>query len=77
MYYNKPVIAGNKDGSVDALLNGRLGLLVNPASLDEVTGAVTKMAACKEKYLPDQQLLMDNFSYPLYKAKWKEVLESI
>jgi glycosyltransferase involved in cell wall biosynthesis len=77
MYYNKPVIAGNKDGSVDALLNGRLGLLVNPESLDEVTAAVTKMAACKEKYLPDQQLLMDNFSYPLYKAKWKEMLESI
>ena len=77
MYYNKPVIAGNKDGSVDALLNGRLGLLVNPASLDEVTAAITKMAACKEKYLPDQQLLMDNFSYPLYKAKWKEMLESI
>jgi glycosyltransferase involved in cell wall biosynthesis len=77
MYYNKPVIAGNKDGSADALLNGRLGLLVNPESLSEVTAAITKMAACKEKYLPDQQLLMENFSYPLYKAKWKEVLENI
>jgi glycosyltransferase involved in cell wall biosynthesis len=32
MYYNKPVIAGNKDGSADALLNGKLGLLVNPSS---------------------------------------------
>jgi glycosyltransferase involved in cell wall biosynthesis len=26
----KPVVAGNKDGSVDALLNGELGLLVDP-----------------------------------------------
>jgi len=77
MYYNKPVIAGNKDGSVDALLDGKLGLLVNPESLDEVTDAITKMAACKEKYLPDQQLLMNNFSYPVYKAKWKEVLEKL
>jgi glycosyltransferase involved in cell wall biosynthesis len=77
MYYNKPVIAGNKDGSVDALLNGRLGLLVNPESLDEVTAAITKMAACKEKYLPDQQLLMNHFSYPEYKAKWKQMLQSI
>ncbi|MEO9005022.1 MAG: asparagine synthase (glutamine-hydrolyzing) [Ginsengibacter sp.] len=77
MYYNKPVIAGNKDGSVDALLNGRLGLLVNPQSLDEVTMAITDMASCKEKYLPDQQLLMDHFSYQVYKAKWKEVLENI
>ncbi len=77
MYYNKPVIAGNRDGSVDALLDGRLGLLVNPESLDEVTMAITKMASCKEKYLPDQQLLMNHFSYPVYKAKWKEVLERL
>ena len=26
-----PVIAGNKDGSVDALCNGKLGILVDPA----------------------------------------------
>ena len=77
MYYNKPVIAGNKDGSVDALLNGRLGLLVNPQSLDEVTAAIMEMASSREKYLPDQQLLMDHFSYQVYKAKWKEVLENI
>ena len=30
MYYGLPVIAGNMDGSVDALLNGELGQLVNP-----------------------------------------------
>ncbi|MEO8962480.1 MAG: asparagine synthase (glutamine-hydrolyzing) [Ginsengibacter sp.] len=77
MYYNKPVIAGNKDGSVDALLNGRLGLLVNPQSLDEVTAAITDITSCKEKYLPDQQLLMDHFSYSTYKTKWKEILENI
>ena len=43
MFYHKPVIAGNKDGSVDALLNGSLGLLVNPESLDEVTCALIRM----------------------------------
>ena len=30
MFYGKPVIAGNKDGSADALQNGTLGILVNP-----------------------------------------------
>ena len=33
----KPVIAGNKDGSVDAVLNGRLGVLVDPESVDEIS----------------------------------------
>lgn len=74
MYYRKPVIAGNKDGSVDALLNGRLGMLVNPKSLDEVTDAITKMIGGSEQYLPDEKLLMENFSFPVYKDKWKELL---
>lgn len=75
MYYNKPVIAGNKDGSTDALLDGRLGLLVDPQSQEEVRAAITKMILDKEKYLPDQKLLMEHFSYPVYKEKWKEILE--
>jgi len=74
MYYRKPVIAGNKDGSVDALLNGRLGLLVNPGSLDEVTCAITKMMGNSGQYLPDEKLLMENFSFPAYKEKWKDLL---
>jgi glycosyltransferase involved in cell wall biosynthesis len=74
MYYNKPVIAGNKDGSTDALLDGKLGLLVNPESLEEVTCAITRMIDHKEQYLPDRELLMENFSFPVYKEKWREVL---
>src|SRR6185437_1267256 len=36
MYYGLPVIAGNKDGSTDALLNGELGQLVNPGNAQEI-----------------------------------------
>jgi glycosyltransferase involved in cell wall biosynthesis len=32
----KPVIAGNKDGSVDALMNGKLGVLVDPDNVSEI-----------------------------------------
>lgn len=32
----KPVLAGNRDGSVDALCNGQLGALVNPDDIDEI-----------------------------------------
>lgn len=77
MFYHKPVIAGNKDGSVDALLNGSLGLLVNPESLDEVTCAITKMIRNSEQYLPDEKLLMENFSFPVYKNKWGKILEEL
>ena len=32
----RKVIAGNKDGSVDALMNGELGSLLNPDDLDQL-----------------------------------------
>jgi glycosyltransferase involved in cell wall biosynthesis len=36
----KPVIAGNKDGSVDALLKGKLGVLVDPDNGPEIENAL-------------------------------------
>src|SRR2546423_822208 len=36
----KPVLAGNRDGSVDALLNGELGTLVNPDDVSEIANAL-------------------------------------
>lgn len=36
----KPVVAGNKDGSVDAVLNGQLGILVDPDSKEEIGKAI-------------------------------------
>lgn len=39
----KPVIAGNKDGSVDALLNGELGILVNPDDKNDIAEALIKV----------------------------------
>jgi len=39
----KPVLAGNKDGSVDALLNGELGVLIDPDNVVEIAAALTAM----------------------------------
>ena len=36
----KPVIAGNQDGSVDAVLNGKVGVLVDPYKLKELEQAL-------------------------------------
>lgn len=35
-----PVIAGSQDGSVDALRNGELGILINPDSVSEAADAI-------------------------------------
>lgn len=41
MACGKPVLAGNKDGSVDALRWGELGVLVDPDNVDEIASALT------------------------------------
>jgi phosphatidyl-myo-inositol dimannoside synthase len=74
MYYGVPVIAGNADGSADALLNGELGLLIKPELPELVSAAVEKMFADIEKYIPDQKLLMKHFGYEVYKRKLEAVL---
>jgi len=39
----KPVLAGNKDGSRDALADGELGLLVNPDDTAEVAAEIIRV----------------------------------
>jgi phosphatidyl-myo-inositol dimannoside synthase len=77
MHYGVPVIAGNKDGSVDALASGSLGILVDPDNQEEITKAIEMMIEHKEKYIPDHQLLMQKFSYPVYKKKVEDLLKNI
>jgi len=40
MACGKPVLAGNKDGSVDALRHGELGVLIDPDNIGEITSAL-------------------------------------
>ncbi len=76
MYYGVPVIAGNTDGSVDALLNGKLGMLIETESKDAITAALEKMIVNKEAYKPNDELLLDNFGYESYKSKIETLLVS-
>jgi len=75
MFYGIPVIAGNKDGSVDALWNGELGLLVDPNNKTEITAAIKKILDNRQHYLPDQEKLKQHFGYTGYKEKLKEMLD--
>jgi glycosyltransferase involved in cell wall biosynthesis len=75
MYYGKPVIAGNKDGSVDALNNGKFGLLVNPDNVTDITNAIQKMLDDHESFIPSYEEVMQKFSYPAYKKNLKDILK--
>ena len=77
MYYGLPVIAGNKDGSADALLNGRLGILVDPDNQNEIDGAIEKIILDRNQFLPPATLLNEKFSYNIYKEKLKSAINSL
>jgi glycosyltransferase involved in cell wall biosynthesis len=74
MYYGLPVIAGNKDGSVDALLKGELGVLVNPTDKNSIETAIQHLLSKKQSGFEQRELLMDHFSYEVYKRKLGELL---
>src|SRR5438270_1894692 len=44
----KPVLAGNKDGSVDAVLNGAIGVLVDPDNVTEIANALIAILTHKQ-----------------------------
>lgn len=77
MHYGLPVIAGSKDGSADALCNGKLGVLVNPDDQQEINGAIEKVIRQRENYLPNKELLMQCFSYAAYKNKLRQFIHSM
>lgn len=74
MYYGLPVIAGNKDGSVDALCNGELGLLVDPLDTAAIENAIEKILLDKKTFIPNRELLMKHFGYEHYKFQFESIL---
>jgi phosphatidyl-myo-inositol dimannoside synthase len=74
MYYGLAVIAGNVDGSVDALAGGQLGLLVDPRETSKLTAAIESVLTRPDDYAPDHQMVMERFSYDTYKQKLARAL---
>jgi glycosyltransferase involved in cell wall biosynthesis len=69
------VIAGNKDGSTDALLNGKLGQLVDPDNVDAIAAAI-EQAINNKNHDPQrqQQLTVEHFGFETYKNKVAQLL---
>lgn len=69
------VIAGDKDGSTDAMLNGKLGQLVDPDDVDAIAVAIEHAVANKNHHPKlQQQLTIENFGFETYKNKVAQLL---
>lgn len=77
MFYGLPVIAGNRDGSVDALKNGELGLLVDPLDNAAIGNAISKVLNNTESFKPNRKLLLESFGYDTYKLNLKSLLNAV
>ncbi len=74
------VIAGNKDGSVDALLNGELGELVDPENSIEIKNAMRKAIINKSSIAEKKEIsekTINNFSFEQYQTNLLSELISI
>lgn len=71
-----PVIAGNKDGSTEALQFGELGTLVDPDSAKELTEALVKVLNEQHEPLQVQQKMLNHFSFEKFKGRLKKILEN-
>ena len=73
------LIAGNKDGSVDALKNGELGILVDPNDTGEISAAVMKLYNDKLSWNNDnkkelQELTLSYYGFNIFKNKLRKEL---
>ena len=72
----RKVIAGNKDGSADALLNGDLGKLVNPDDLLSIKAAINNyLFKNLVEPINIQQQAKNNFDFSLFKKNMNTLME--
>jgi glycosyltransferase involved in cell wall biosynthesis len=64
-----PVLGGKADGSRDALVDGELGLMVDPESPDELLDGLETILK-REKRVPD---CLAPFDFPRFRAQIEEL----
>jgi len=78
----RPVIAGNRDGSRDAVLDGELGILVDPDDTDSTARAIIEMLKGRApRRFYDREFLrrrvLEIYGYEKFKEKVAELLKII
>lgn len=82
MACGRNVVAGNADGSKDALRNGELGVILDADNVDAIAAAIAEKIENKEKYdavyaADLQQKVIGHFGFAAYKQKLKGILNPI
>jgi glycosyltransferase involved in cell wall biosynthesis len=78
----KPVIAGNKDGSVDALLGGRLGTLVDPDNTSQIEAAICDVLSQRSPVSGQRseqlrKAVIDAYGYERFKQRLCHIIEPL
>jgi phosphatidyl-myo-inositol dimannoside synthase len=66
-----PVIGSKLDGGREALLDGKLGPLVDPANPAEIRAAILGLLACSERRIPSE---LQYFSFESFTARVADVI---
>jgi glycosyltransferase involved in cell wall biosynthesis len=72
-----PVLAGNQDGSVDALLKGKVGSLVNPDDKTAIVMAIQELFTTHLDYTKKvglQQTILQHFGFRTFIERTQKVL---
>lgn len=71
-----PVIAGNKDGSVDPLLDGKLGELIDPDNLNEIKNSISLLLKNPKKKNTDlkKKTVFKYFNFNEFKQRLISIL---
>ena len=72
-----PLIGGNVDGSVDALLDGELGQAIDPSDIGALTQAIASALPTKKDAPALQQRCLEAFSFAAYLQKVKTLLMTV
>jgi len=77
-----PVIAGNIDGSVDALMNGELGTLIDPRSKEEITRELCYFFEYRNLVTDEyrqsiQQKALRNFGFEAFRQRIENILDQL
>lgn len=71
-----PVIAGNKDGSTEALQFGELGMLIDPDSEEQLQQAIIHVLQQKKEEKRLQEKMLGYFSFKKYTERLQQVVRA-
>lgn len=69
LFYGKAVVAGGKDGSVDALLQGKLGHLVDPDHPESILAGVCSALNHSPNLLAQRTLVEQHYGFVAYQHR--------